>query len=209
MKIFVISVSAGGTDELIVTLEVSNGEHSCREKLVISTDVYTKMSLCRGECDIESYEYLKEEAQVHSAFKRAMFILGYGACSKKALVRKLVQKGFPAEYAAQAVERTVQNGYLDEKSSAARQAECMAAKLWGESRIRSALFQKGYEKEAIDNAMFALEDSDIDFEESCLELLRKRYDALPDDRKEIQKLISSLVRYGYTISQIKSACNKF
>ncbi len=209
MKLSIASVTSGGADRIVVVVEISDGVHTDREKFLISTDIYTKMKLCRGQCDIETYECLQTEAEIYAAFNRALYILGYGACSKKALIHKLVHKGFTRKYAEQAAERAEQNGYIDDKAAAARTAELMAEKLWGAQRIRAGLAQKGYDKSAVDYAMYALEDSEIDFEANCLTLLQKKCDRLPEDRKAREKLTAALMRYGYTISQIKWAYAKF
>ncbi len=209
MNLSIVSVTAACSDDIAITVEISDGERSCKQRLIISTEIYAKMQLCKGDIDRDTYDYLSAEASAYAAFKRALFILGYGACSKKTLVSKLVQKGFSREYSTEAAERAEHGGYLDDTSAATRQAECMASKLWGEKRIRAGLMQKGYGKEAVDRAMFALEDGGLSFDENCLLLMRRKFDTLPQDRAEMQKIISSFVRYGYTVSQIKGALERF
>ena len=137
--------------------------------------------------------------------QRAIYLLGFSASSRRALYKKLVSKGFDPEYSRIALDRLSDNGLLCEADSAIREAEKCASKLWGEERIRAALFEKGYSDESISTAFFALEDSGVDFDENCLSLIKKKYSSLPTDKKELQKIISSLMRYGYSLSQIKRA----
>ena len=208
MEISVVSVCAASGDDIAVCVSVSNGDEAQRKKFVISADAYARMGITKGECDTETFDALEWEAGVNSAFKRAMAILGFCACSKRTLVSKLLQKGFGREYAAEAAERAARLGFIDDKGNAYREAQRCVAKLWGEARIRASLAQKGYGSDAIESAMCALEDDGVDFFENCRALIEKKYPVLPTDRAEKQKLVASLMRYGYTLSQIKSATQK-
>ncbi len=207
MTLTVLSIASAGCDEISITLELREDDNLCKERFIISTDAYTKLDISKGECSREKYDALEAEAKIHSAYKRALYLLGFGAFSKKNLLSKLIAKKFDKEAARIAVDRIEENGFLNESASALREAEICAAKLWGEARIRAQLSQKGYTKEAIDGALYELEDSGVDFEENCKLLIKRKCVALPSDRAEMQKLISSTIRYGYTLSQIKSACS--
>ena len=206
MTLTVLSICACGSDELSISIELSNGNNRSSEKFIISTAAYTQMRISKGECSIELYEKLEREAKIHSAYKRALYILGYGACSRKTLISKLIAKGFERDASEAAVERISELGFINDSSSALREAEICAAKLWGETRIRYSLLQKGYSRDDIDLALFALEDSGIDFAESCKKLIKSKYGTPPTERAAVQKMISALLRYGYSVSQIKSAC---
>ena len=52
---------------------------------------------------------------------------------------------------------------------------------------------------------FAFEDSGVDFDETCALILKKKYSRIPTDKSEMQKVRDSLMRYGYSLSQIKEA----
>ena len=205
MTFNVTSVSAGGIGEIIVSFDVREGEKRSVSRFLISDDAYTKLSLTVGMSDMLTYEAVEREAYIYGAYKRAIYLLGFSASSRRALYKKLVSKGFDPEYSRIALDRLSDNGLLCEADSAIREAEKCASKLWGEERIRAALFEKGYSDESILAAFFALEDSGVDFDENCLSLIKKKYSSLPTDKKELQKIISSLMRYGYSLSQIKRA----
>ena len=205
MTFNVTSVSAGGIGEIIVSFDVREGEKRSVSRFLISDDAYTKLSLTVGMSDMLTYEAVEREAYIYGAYKRAIYLLSFSASSRRALYKKLVSKGFDPEYSRIALDRLSDNGLLCEYDSAIREAEKCAAKLWGEERIRAALFEKGYSDESISTAFFALEDSGVDFDENCLSLIKKKYSSLPTDKKELQKIISSLMRYGYSLSQIKRA----
>lgn len=210
MKITVSSVSAAGADEILVGVEISNGVERQSEKLLLPTDVYTELGVTKGECDSSLYERLEEEARIYAAYKRGLYILGYGGCSVRALVAKLVTKGFDKEYAQSAAERLCKNGLLCERSNARREAERCAAKLWGQIRISAHLRSKGYGDGAVKDAIFALEDGGVDFEGNCVRLVdcKCKGSRLPSDRVELQRLISSVMRYGYSVGEVKHALSQ-
>lgn len=206
MSFSVVSIVAGGNDEISVGFEIVGEEGARREKHLISLDAYTELSIARGECDAALYETVVSEAQIYAAYKRGLYILGFGACSERMLCSKLIAKGFGGESAKRAVERISRRGFIDDSASAYRDAQRCAAKLWGESRIRAYLASRKYGSDVVDKALFALEDEGVDFDESCRSIIDKAYKELPNDREAMQRLIASVCRYGYTVSQIKSAC---
>jgi SOS response regulatory protein OraA/RecX len=206
MHIEIVSFCAVGTDDIRVTLLLSEREHESKQSFVISADAYAEMRLRKGEVDREVYDALENESLVYEAFKRGVASLAYGACSSGMLVSKLRTKGYSSSVASLAVQRIVLRGYLNEAENAKREAERCAAKLWGESRIRAKLFEKRYSRSSIDAAMFALEDSGVDFEENCRKLIDQKYDSIPENAEEMRKLMGAVCRQGYSVSQIKSAC---
>ncbi len=208
MTVFITGISAGGADEIIINAELTHAKQSSRHKLLIPTEVYTELRVERGECSTDTFDTLEREAGIYAAYKRGMYILGYGACSQKMLVSKLIQKGFEREYATLAALRIAERGYIDDGAATRREAEKCLSKLWGETRIRAHLSSKGYPKDAIDEAIFELIDNGTDFDENCALLLKQKADKLPKEFSERQKLVASLMRYGYSTDQIKRAFSK-
>ena len=131
--------------------------------------------------------------------------MGFAASSRKALCRKLIAKGFEPEFSELALERLEANGLLCEAESAVREGERCLEKLWGPERIRAHLKEKGYSDDSVSAVFFAFEDSEVDFDSNCASLVEKKYSRIPTDKKELQKIIASLMRYGYSLSQIKRA----
>lgn len=208
MRIEVISLTAAGSDGIAVGFRLSDGENSCKESLIISIDVYTQLDIQRGECPRELYEKVESEASIFEAYRRGINVLGFGFCSRKMLVSKLRQKGYSMDIAEEAVKRIEAKDYLDEGENSLREAEKCVAKLWGEARIKGALAEKRYSVEAINAALYALEDSGVDYDANCKELIDKKYKVLPTDRVQMQKLVAAVCRYGYSVAQIKRACIK-
>ena len=207
MQIEICSLSAAGEDEIAVSIEMRAADRSEKRRLVIPSEIYIELGLAKGECSRELYDTLEREAEIYTAYRRGLAILGYGACSKRMLTSKLISKGIDRSIAGIAVEKIESRGYIAEDASARREAERCAAKLWGESRIRAHLNSKGYGKDAVDDAMFSLEDAGVDFEENCVRLVESKCKCIPTDKLAMQKLIASISRYGYSLSEVKNAIN--
>jgi len=205
MTLEITSIRSAPNDAVAIEITAGNGEHSCKETFVICARAYADMHICKGLCSKELYDTLERESKMHAAFIRWVYILGFGSCSEKMLLSKLVQKGIDKEIAKGALDRIRKRGYIDDTEGAVREAEKCVQKLWGVSRIKASLIQKGYSSEAADTAIFALEDAQVDFEENCAKLIERKYASLPTDRNDIQKMIAAMCRYGYSISQIKNA----
>ena len=208
MEVVITSVSAGGLGEIFVVFDLRDGEKRCTSKLLISDSAYTELSLSVGISSAYVYDAVERESRIYAAYKRALYLLGYASSSKRALQRKLISKGFEAEYSALAIERLEANGILCESDFALREGEICLQKLWGPERIRASLKEKGYTDETISAVFFAFEDNGIDFDENCALLVEKKYPRVPTDKKELQRAIAALMRYGYSLSQIKRAFGK-
>lgn len=210
MKIEIVSLSAAGEDEILASLELRAAGRCERKRFLLPSSAYVELGLRRGECDLAQYDRIEHASQIYAAYKRALAILGFGACSERMLASKLVSKGIDKKTARETVTLLRERGFIDEGEGARREAERAAAKLWGESRIRAHLRYRGYGDGSVDAAMFALEDGGVDFEASCIRLVEQKCKAgrLPKEREEMQKLIASVMRYGYSASEVKHALSK-
>ena len=205
MNAYITSVSAGGLGEIIVAFELRDGERRSTSRFLISDGAYTELSLSVGVSDLYTYDAVERESRIYAAYKRALYLLGYASSSRRELQRKLTVKGYEPEFSALALDRLEANGLLCESDFALREAEKCLSKLWGEGRIRAHLLEKGYTAESVNAVFFAFEDSGVDFDENCALLVKKKYPIISSDKKDLQKIIASLMRYGYSLSQIKQA----
>ena len=208
MRIYITSLTArNGGEEAEVAFETvsDGGEQTCRDRFLISSKQYLVLGLSKGESDRETYDAVSHASEVWHAVKKAVSCLSYGACSEKALRLKLVSKGYDKYIAAEAVDEICSMGLLRADDDAAREAERMAAKLWGKKRISAGLYAKGYSDGAVAHALRHLDSIGVDYEENCKRLLKKRYGATIGDREEERKVFAALMRYGYTSSEIRSA----
>ena len=206
MNAWILSLTAGSGDGISVCFELYDGAHSERRSLIISTEALMRLGLNKGECSPELFDEVEKEARIYSAYTRGLYILSYGACSRNMLVSKLITKGEERSAVIEAVERICERGFINESESAKREAEIAVGKLWGESRIRAHLIQRKYPSEIVDEALFALEDEGLDFDVICKRAIASKYKKIPTDRMEMQKLIASMCRRGFSVSQIRPAC---
>lgn len=197
----------GNGDVISVNIEIEHEGNSERTNFNILFSQYSALKLTKGEITTEIYERIEEAAKVCEAYQKALGILAFGANTAKTLVLKLRRRGIDSEAAREAVEMLKGKGYINEDAEIAREIERCLRKGWGYRRIMAHLHSKGYDDEALAEADDEL--SEIDFDELCLEFLERKCDEIPSDPKECQRLIASISRYGYSMSEIKYALSNF
>ena len=201
-----------GGDEALVTVGVSNGEHSEERKLAVAANMLFEIGRIGPgslpfELSEEQFDQLEYDSRLWSAVKKALDLLSYGDCSKRRLCEKLVQRGFSRELSEDAADYAERLGYIDEKSQLSRAVDSLAAKGYGRSRIKQELVKKGISREVISDELEILLDG-IDFDESLAELLDRkvdfsRLDSSPEGLKYRESVISAMFRYGYSPSDVK------
>lgn len=209
----VVAISSSeGRGELTVRVELS-GVHGREEKafllpLEMIEDIELSLKNIPYEIDEDMLDSLVLCDAVAHALYRAYEIIAYGACSYNKLAKKLREKGVEKEAAERAIEIVKDKGYIDENDLAERACELCLKKYWGRSRILRKLREDGYCDESIEHALEFLES--VDFSKQCASLIEKRYMEIPADRYEMQKMLASISRFGYTGSEIREAikiCN--
>jgi len=194
-------------NEICISVEISNGENSEEKKLCVLAEQYSLLRIKKGEISSFQFDEIEHASDICSAYKKGLYLLGYGACSEKNLIYKLKTRGFENDISSEAVAMLSENGYINEADDAQREAERCVAKLWGKKRIISHLYSKGFGDTAVKKAYSFL--SEIDFTENCRKLIlrdhKKQLATAQADDKEKQKLFASLSRMGYSFSEIKEA----
>ncbi len=164
---------------------------------------YCELKPQKGIISEEDYEQLEEASQLCQALRSGENLLSYGANSVGLLTRKLMQRGYSREVSLAAAKRLEASGLIDEESDVRREVEKCVRKLWGAKRISAHLWNRGFAAESLSELPELLVQ--IDFEENCVTLIRKKYGAVPSDRDELRRMTASLARYGYSIAQIRAA----
>lgn len=204
MTIEIISLSPSNSgSEIRIAVEITEGGNTEKNVFYLLTGQVSELGLHVGEIDRETYERIFSASELCAAVKKGFASLGYGACSEKNMRVKLRSKGFSREAAEKAAAYLSNNGYIDEKRDAVREAENCIAKQWGIRRIKSHLLSKGYNEKAV---AAAIEDiSDTDFTKNCAMVIKKRYGNVPDDRNTIAKITGAMMRMGYTSAEVRQA----
>ena len=195
-----------GDSTYLVSIEVSNGGGSEAVEFILLDELFLSFDI---EIGAEVGEMLSEidfYSQVTAAYSSALASFAYVPSSLKALYRKLIVKGFSNEASREAVELIRERGFVDEEDIAVRRAELMLEKLWGRSRILKKLFEEGFPSEIIGRVSSSLDC--VDFAEKCRCVIEKKYAAIPDERKERDKMYASLTRLGYSSADIRAAISQ-
>ena len=195
----------GSGDEVALGFEIRQGDDLQKETVILSAKDFADLHLSRGEVSEACFDAVLGVAARYAARKRAMYILTYGRCSEKRLSQKLRAKGVDCTVADETAACLAEEGYLDGKADALREAEKDLQKLWGERRIIADLSAKGYDSRDVREAIASLKKGGADFAEICAERIRKKFGSLSDDPRERQKQIASLERAGFSFSQIRGA----
>lgn len=156
-----------------------------------------------GDISEEHAARLTDAGELCEAIRRGMAALEYGDRSARRLIHSLTAKGVARQRAEDAVAYLTRKGYVREEDAARRRVSCDLRKGWGPRRIREDLRAQGLESRAVEAAMEEL--SEVDFRESCAEVIRKKYGMIPADRGERQKMTAALMRLGYDLDHIRGA----
>ncbi len=193
---------------VLVCLTVGNGSGSEDIEFLILEELFSEIAeeLSCGDVDLWVVGRLEELSDVTAAYSSACASLAFTQCSSKALLRKLLIKGFSRSASEAAVGLCESRGYIDEAAMAHRRAEIMVEKLWGRVRILAKLREEGFSDSAMENVCEYLEC--VDFADSCARAIEKKYSPIPCERREREKMYASLVRFGYSSSDIKEALRR-
>lgn len=157
--------------------------------------LYTGMELSEQQMDA-----LRTDAGSMSAKMRAVRIVAASSVSKKDLQQRLVQKGEDPTQAADAVAWMEEMHLVDDEETARQIVSRCAAKGYGMSRAKQALYEKKIPKQYWDAAL-ADYPNQI---EHILTFLRSKLDD-DADQKQIKKAIDALLRRGHSYSEIRAA----
>lgn len=134
--------------------------------------------------------------------RKALELLTRREHSRQELVRKLVQRGIDEASAEAAVDDMAERGWQDDERFAHSLARSRANAGHGPLRIRAELRLHDLDEAAIDSALEACE---TDWNQSALDLLRRRYPGPPRDRNDKAKRGGFLQRRGFDLDAIHAA----
>lgn len=152
------------------------------------------------ELSQEQMAALRQDAGAMSAKMRAVRIVAASSVSKQDLRERLVRKGESPEQAGEAVEWMAELNLVDDRQTAAQIVGHCAAKGYGISRAKQALYEKKIPREFWEEALADYPDQ----QDHILAFLQNRLD--PDsDRKEVKRAVDALLRRGHSYYEIRKA----
>ena len=129
------------------------------------------------------------------AFERALEALALRERTSAELASWLAQRGFERAEVADAVDRLVATGVIDDERFALEfAADKRELRGWGPDRIREALYDRGLDAELIEAAVAG--EGHGEQLRRAVELLRRRSEAVYDERSRARAL-AYLARRGY------------
>ena len=198
--------SACAGTRFLLTFEITDGT-GCKKE-VLSPFVCRVGELPPlGPVERDTFLFLFAEHRFAEAYEKGLRLLAAGGNSPYLLKQKLRQRGVTASVAEEAVRALEEKGCLSEEDGALREAEKGLAKYWGDRRILAAVRAKGYSEEALSVVRERLASEDAIGR--LVELLRKRRTPRPEGEEALLSLAASLVRYGYTSTEIKRALGRY
>ena len=169
----------------------------------VDPDIWYSLDYTDGsEIDDNELESLKGLVNARLAYSQALRFLTLRSHSEHELYNKLLKKHTHSA-AVYAIEKCRELGFIDDEDFASRYAKELAErKKYGVSRIRQELKLKGIDREIVDNVVSSLE---VDYSASIIDVIQKKYSNCFVDDKGKRRMISGLMRLGFTYSDIKSA----
>ena len=161
-----------------------------------------------GAITEEDYLRMERSAALSRAIARMKGILSYSGVSRRTLIHKLKGYDFSEEICEYAADYAVEHGMVKEDVQVEHAIDTyLRRKYWGRRRIVAELSAKGYPREVIEAALDEIPEED--FLHALHVIIDKKYGEVPTDPQEKQKMVLSLLRMGYSGSEIKEAIASF
>ena len=155
------------------------------------------------ELSEEEYERLQREAGKMSAKMRAVRIVAASNVSRRDLQSRLVSKGEDPEQAGEAVRWMEDLNLVDDRRTARQIVERCAAKGYGKSRAKQALYEKQIPREFWEEALQDYPDMTDSIYKFLCSKLRGEW-----DERELKRVIDALLRKGHSYGQIRTALER-
>ena len=133
-----------------------------------------------------------------TAYQKAVELLGLRPHFRRELQAKLAQRKFPPEEIEEALDRLAGQGYLDDRKTAAAFVEHrLEHKAEGRLRLRAELEKRGAQAEAVEEALAAVPEDDLEPAREAAERWRRLH---PRGEPAVlaQRLARHLARKGFS-----------
>lgn len=199
----ITSISSCGGDRTTVRVLVSNPSGREEREFIIMNSHAERLSLDVCAIDEEMLPELEYFAEVARAYGSACSSFAFTPSSYAALYKKLLAKGFSKDVSSDAIDCMRETGFVKEDEIALRRAQIFVGKRWGRTRIYAKLREEGFADDSLSLTREYLDQ--IDFAEICAEHIRKKYGHIPEDMHAKELMYASLVRMGFSGTDIKTA----
>ena len=172
-------------------------------KITTDIDFWAEHYIKDGtELDEEEWQELVDSINYRKAVNKCYDLLSRRDHSVKELRTKLLRT-VDEKNAERAIERMLELGYLDDRKYAEKLLEHLINnKNMSLSFIKQEMYKRGVPSEIISEL---LEDAEIDGVSSIKELIIKKYRNKLNAEGGQEKVIASLMRKGFSFSDIKTA----
>jgi len=129
-----------------------------------------------------------------TAYQKAVQLLGSRPHFRRELQAKLAQRSYPAEEIEEALDRLAEQGYLDDsKTAVAFVEQRLSRSSEGRLRLRAELEKRGAPAEAIEEALAAVPEDDVEPAREAAERWQRLH-----PRGEPAALARHLARKGFS-----------
>ncbi|WP_099206046.1 regulatory protein RecX [Scatolibacter rhodanostii] len=151
----------------------------------------------------EELHELIQQSDARRAHEKALYLLEHRNHSKKELEDKIARTAASREAAKIAAEHMEEIGLLNDERFARDFAQMLfERKKFGARRVRQELYQKGIDRDLIDEILEEYAENDTG--EAIHTILEKKYSRFAEDEKIKRRAIAALQRLGYRFDEIKS-----
>lgn len=172
-------------------------------EMLVSNEQYERFDIEEGEIiDDEHFLQIREEMLFDNARRAAFSILSCGENNKKSLTSKLQARGYSYELSKNMAIYMENRGYIDEKKQIKLLCQNYLKKKYGKIKIINELVSHGYQREDVQE--FVKKNLDkVNFADNCAFIIENKFMPLQNNSEEIKKMMGTLLRYGYSIGEIK------
>lgn len=156
------------------------------------------------ELEEETYQVIRSEIVLKRAKLRAMHLLTDMGRTEAQLRTKLLRDGYSEEIVSEAVAYVKSFGYINDLEYA-RSFINNRKERKSRKEIYASLCQKGISREWIEQALEEEYQQGDSQEAICVLLRKKGYDSEKADYEEKHKVMTYLVRKGFSYEEIRSA----
>ena len=202
MKISSLKVYRGTTYEVILDEN---------RRIYLHADIIADFGIHQGdEIERDELHRIIYASNFRRAYQRALYLLDYRDYSEKEMTKKLADNYKNEELCVKVVGKLKENSLIDDERYAEKLARrYVESKKYGYRRALREIMLKGIDKFTAEDALNFYRET---FGENLDELIEKKYSRLltdEDDRKSIEKVKNSLVRYGYEFYEVNNAVKAY